>query len=119
MEYKLPENIRNFRIMRQLSQSKLAFLINKSTGTIANWEKGITEPPVGILIDLSKALDTTPNELLGWSESEELTAFKAKQTEIINEIEYLNRQKDDIDKKIRRYVSYMTAFNKTSDNKEN
>ena len=113
--YSLPENIKDFRIMRQLSQKDLANKLNRSVGTIANWEKGVNSPPVEVLMDLSDVLGTSPNELLGWSESEELTAFKKEHEAILSKMEELRQQKFDIDERLRRYAEYISRYSKVSE----
>lgn len=116
--YKLPENIKDFRIMRQLTQKDLANKLNRSVGTIANWEKGLTTPPVEVLMDLSVALETTPNELLGWSESEELEKFKKDHEAILELIQKLYKQKSDIDYQLKRYTDYMLKYAKAAEDRE-
>ena len=112
--YKLPENIKDFRMMRQLTQKDLANKLNRAVGTIANWEKGTTSPPVEVLIDLSVALGTSPNELLGWSKSEELEKFKKDHEAILELIHKLYKQKSDIDNQLKLYSDYMLNFSKTN-----
>lgn len=113
--YKLPDNIKDFRMMRQLTQKDLANRLNRSVGTIANWEKGLTSPPVEVLMELSEALGTTPNELLGWSESEELEKFKKEHEAIFEMIKKLYQQKSDIDDQLKRYSAYMFTMAKAND----
>lgn len=61
----LGENIRNKRKAMGLSQEELALKLNVVRQTVSKWEQGISVPDSELLIELSHALDTPVNELLG------------------------------------------------------
>jgi len=45
----LEEHIKRARMLRELSQPKVAALIGVDTSTILNWEKSYTEPPIATI----------------------------------------------------------------------
>lgn len=99
------KNIKDFRLLRGLSQKRLADLLNKSVGTVANWEKGVNYPTVDVLEDLCKLLDVTPNQMYGWDPSPDLEAFLQEQAENLFQIEQLTKQRDELDERIKLYGS--------------
>ena len=101
---KLPENIRNLRLMRGLSQKQLGEMLNKSSNAISNWEKGNTSPDVDLLETICRVLKVTPNQLYGWDKCEELENFLTQEAEILIEIERLNKKKTEIDQKLQSYM---------------
>lgn len=63
---KLPDNIRHFRKLRNLSQDDIAKKLGyKSFTTIQKWETGMAEPPVGKLYELAEMLHINIMDLLG------------------------------------------------------
>lgn len=56
--------IRRWRKERGLSQSGLSRRSGYSAKTISNWERGEYTPSLLALMDISVALDVTPNDLL-------------------------------------------------------
>lgn len=62
------KRIKDRRIELNMSVDELAKRLNKNRATIYRYEKGdIENLPVDILESLSKALDTTPQYLMGWN----------------------------------------------------
>jgi repressor LexA len=54
-----------------ISVDELAKILNKNRTTVYRYEKGdISNLPVDILEPLAKALDTTPQYLMGWENNE-------------------------------------------------
>lgn len=51
-----------------LTQAQLAAAIGTGRTAIANWETGVACPRLQDFPDLCRALKTTPNELLGFTE---------------------------------------------------
>ena len=101
----LPQNIKNFRLLRGYTQQEFANEIHKAQTTIANWEKGVSSPDVDIVIDICHVLDITPNQLYGWDKSEELETFLSEQQHNLKQIQQLLKQRDDLDLQISEYQS--------------
>lgn len=57
-------NIKDIRKSKNLSQTQLAEQTGYSKGGISQFESGIRELGLGVLIELSKKLDTPVEELL-------------------------------------------------------
>lgn len=64
MKYEIGNRIRKYRENRGLNQKELAQLIGVSNSRVSNWEQGINRPDADILVDICKALNVSPSELL-------------------------------------------------------
>lgn len=85
----LNENIKALRKAKGLSQEELAIKLSVVRQTISKWEKGLSVPDAGMVIQIADALDTTVNILLGEEtpapeEPESVKALAAK-LEVLNE----------------------------------
>ena len=92
----LNENIKALRKAKGLSQEELAIKLNVVRQTISKWEKGLSVPDAGLVIQIAEVLDTTVNILLG----EEIP--NSKETDFIKtlaaKLEVLNEQYSKRDK---------------------
>ena len=59
------ERIRNLRIDRNLSQQKIAELLNVKQNTYSQFEIGVLNYPIDVLIKLAAFYDTSVDYLLG------------------------------------------------------
>ena len=57
-------SILNLRAKFNMSQTELGKLLNVSRFTVANWEKGLTEPSASKIQRLAVVFNTTPSEVL-------------------------------------------------------
>lgn len=57
-------NLKLLRKLKPVTQSQLALQVGKGQTTIANWEKGLSEPSLDELIDLSNFFDISVQDLL-------------------------------------------------------
>ena len=64
LKYEIGNRIRKYRENRGLNQKELAQLIGVSNSRVSNWEQGINRPDADILVDICKALNVSPSELL-------------------------------------------------------
>ena len=62
-----PENLKELRTRRGLSQKALADSVNVSQTAIYHWEKGERKPKGDQIISLANALDVSIEELMGYS----------------------------------------------------
>lgn len=60
-------NLRAARARADLSQSEVAEMVGINIGTLQKYESGYMTPGADKLPAIAKALDVTPNVLLGWS----------------------------------------------------
>lgn len=58
--------LKQAREEKGLTRVNLASLLKVQYYNISDWETGRSQPKFDILIQICKALDTTPNELLGF-----------------------------------------------------
>lgn len=67
MEYanKFKENLRQFRMEKNIGQVELAKAIDVSKGVISLWENGLRTPNMFALIALAKFFNITIDELVG------------------------------------------------------
>lgn len=64
MEFRL--KLRQFREKAGLSQKEIAEIAGVDIKTAGNWERGVTFPKADQLWEICMALNTDPNEILGW-----------------------------------------------------
>lgn len=81
--------IRTRRKSAGMSQQELADLSNLSLDAIHRIEKGSRQPKIGTLFDISKALGTTPGEMLGGTATDQ--KYRPSVTRLAN---YLEDQPD-------------------------
>ena len=85
----LNENIKALRKAKGLSQEELAIKLNVVRQTVSKWEKGLSVPDAGMVIQIVEVLDTTVNVLLGEeipkSEEPDFIKTLAAKLEVLNE----------------------------------
>lgn len=103
----LSENLRNMRLMRGYSIKEVASKIGCAPNTIANYEKGSISPNVDMLKELCNFYKISPNQVFGWEHCPELEDFINEKKAIMETLNDLNKQKADIEKKIRSCVKQL------------
>lgn len=85
----LSKNIKALRKAKGLSQEELAIKLNVVRQTVSKWEKGLSVPDAGMVIQIAEVLDTTVNVLLGEeipsSEEPDFIKTLAAKLEVLNE----------------------------------
>ena len=85
----LNENIKALRKAKGLSQEELAIKLSVVRQTVSKWEKGLSVPDAGMVIQIAEALDTTVNVLLGEEtpepEEPETVKVLAEKLAVLNE----------------------------------
>ena len=66
MKLTLAENIRLFRKERKMTQEKLAEALGVTVGAVYKWESGLSQPELGMLVELADLFDTSVDVLLGY-----------------------------------------------------
>ena len=64
-ENRFKDNLKEFRVERELGQVELAKAVGVSKGVISLWENGLREPNMHSLILLAKYFNVTIDELVG------------------------------------------------------
>lgn len=104
---KLAENMRNLRIMNGYSVNEIAEMVNRAPNTILNWEKAKVSPDVDIVEDLCGIYGVSPSEIFGWSKCKKLEEFLAQKKEILKEMDMLQKEKAEIEKRLRVYTEIL------------
>lgn len=60
------DRLKIIRKQKKLTQSELADLINTTKGTVSNYENGVSSPSLEDFVVICKALNVSPDELLGY-----------------------------------------------------
>ena len=107
----ISENMKNMRILRGYSIKDVADQLGCSPNSLSNWEKGKISPPVDYVEEMCKIYNVTANQLLGWEEYPELQAFVKEKKEILLELEKLQKQKADIEQRIKTYTEKLNQRN--------
>lgn len=64
------QKIKELRIEKNLTQKKLADLLNVSQNAVYNWENGKREPNSDIIEKLSDIFEVLPSYLMGWRDED-------------------------------------------------
>ena len=65
------KRIRDLRKKNDLTQEKLAGYLNVSYQAVSKWENGVNTPDLNLIVPLAKILHSTPDELLGFTQTPE------------------------------------------------
>ena len=90
-EMTIGDRIKAHRKALGFSADYLAERLNISRATVFRYEKGeIEKIPVDMLEPLAQILNTTPANLMGWTEDKGLVASKAKEEKLLSNFNQLN-----------------------------
>jgi transcriptional regulator with XRE-family HTH domain len=78
MKLSLAENIRAFRKNRNMTQEQLAEALGVTVGAVYKWEKGLSTPDIGLILELADLFGTSTDVLLGyeWQSSSRAEAVR-------------------------------------------
>lgn len=108
---KLNENIRKFRIFRQITQAELATRLGKTKNVISNWENGLNSPDPDTIEMICNILNVTPNQLFGWEEMPEYIKFEEYMEEKKNDLSILEEEEQNIHAKIKNLKDEIGKYN--------
>lgn len=110
----LGENIKRIRELRKMSVDDLADKMGIGRAGIYKWESNETKPGLDSLIDLSKALDVTIDELVNENHTsvDKASDIKKKELTTENQLLLLNSKtaNDLIDYLLRQLKYYQDKF---------
>ena len=66
MKHNLPENIRNFRKQKSLTQEQLAEAVGVTVGTVSKWENGNCLPDISMITELADFYEVSIDVLVGY-----------------------------------------------------
>ena len=66
MELMLAESIKKHRRERKLTQEQLAETLGVTAGAVYKWESGLSQPELGLIVELADFFDTSVDALLGY-----------------------------------------------------
>lgn len=64
MSSQFATNLKNLRTEQQISQLKLAEILNTSIKTISHWETGYSEPSIAQILQIADFFEISTDELL-------------------------------------------------------
>ena len=64
MKNKFSQNLKELRILANMSQKDIAHKLNISNKTLSHWEQGYSEPNLELLLQLKDLLGVTYEDLL-------------------------------------------------------
>ena len=82
MAIRLAENIRAFRKARGLTQEQLSEVLGVTVGAVHKWEARLSQPELGMIMELADFFDTSVDVLLGYEMKDnrlETTVARLKQ----------------------------------------
>jgi transcriptional regulator with XRE-family HTH domain len=68
-EFSIGTTILRLRKGKGITQEQLAGMIGVSAGAVSKWETGNSTPDIALLAPLTRALDTSLNELLSFEKN--------------------------------------------------
>lgn len=104
------DNIKKYRIKKEMSQEKLSSLVNISSRTLQNYEADKTVPQLDVLIKLSNALEVDFQEIAGNDEKilndvKTLLEIRKKFQEDMAKSEKENKEKSNVFIPLISYVN--------------
>lgn len=81
---KLDENLRKFRLKRELTQEQFANILGVSAQAVSRWENGTTYPDITLLPTIASYFEVTLDELMGMEDfknQEQLKELRAQLNE--------------------------------------
>lgn len=106
-ELKLGAKIAALRKAKGLTQGQLAEALGVSPAAVSKWETGSSYPDLALLCPLARALDTDPDQLLGYEEtlSEEQIAAQISQVMDVARAKGAVEAEGRLEKLLHRYPS--------------
>lgn len=98
------EQIKNFRLLRRMSQADVAKVVHRSPNVISNWERGLNTPDVEIVDQLCELFKVTPNMMYGWDTCPELDDFLSEKAQLIDEMDEMIKQKELLEQQIKSHA---------------
>ena len=77
------KQIKYLRQQQEMTQKQLASHLNVAHNTVSQYEKGVTAPPLDVVVRLAKLFDVSADSLLGISEERDLVEKKFTEQEKI------------------------------------
>lgn len=96
----LNTNIKEFRIMRRITQKEFAEKLHKSRNVISNWERGENSPDPDTIEQICKILEVTPNMIFGWEPCPDYVKRIEKLREYATQVTQLEAERKAIDEKL-------------------
>lgn len=78
----LAKNLKEARMVKNLTQDELAKLVGKTKNVISNWERGDNKPDADTIFELCDILDVDANYLLGWEDNQNISLSLKEQEHI-------------------------------------
>lgn len=104
-------NIRRFRIQNKMEQSELAELLHISNKTVSSWERGRTEPRMGMIEAMCNIFNCSKTELIDGSPA---NAVDNVDIEVLTSIyQSLNDEGRDDLLKYARYLASRSEYIKS------
>ncbi len=97
------ENIKTFRELRNMSQYELSQILGVSDKTVSSWEINRTEPKMGMIEKICKALDCKKIDIIGNDETENQVSY------------YINSETREIAQKIYENKDLSLLFDAARD----
>lgn len=66
------DNIKKYRVIKQLTQQQVADAVGKTKNVVSNWEKGLNKPDVDTVEVLCGLFEVDANTLLGWNDKSQI-----------------------------------------------
>lgn len=98
------ENIRNFRIFRNITQEQLSEALGVTKSAVSNWERGVNSPDIDSCVQMCRIFSVTPNEFFGWEENQEYVKWLENSKQLEVELENMKKERAAMDKRINEYA---------------
>ena len=114
MDIKLSGNIRRMRKERSLTQEQLAEVLGVTVGAVYKWEAGLSNPELGMIMELADFFDTSVDVLLGYEMKD-----NGLGTTIERLVQYINDMDraglPEAEKALKRYPNNFWVVYKSAD----
>lgn len=106
MENKLAENIKKFRKERKMTQEELAEALGVTAGAVYKWERDMSTPEIGLIMELADLFDTSTDVLLGFTWRSSNADATVTQIKALTQMQSYEEASVEAEKALKKYPNH-------------
>ena len=106
MENNLAENIRAFRKARKMTQEQLAEALGMTVGTIHKWERNLSTPEIGLIMDMAELFGISTDVLLGYEWRSESFTCVLERIKVLTQEKRYEEAASEAEKALKKFPNH-------------